>query len=217
MITLNCKTNSITLSAGESFVLPPGATLLGVTNIANITSECMDLSSLEQAECYGALIGSHNEISSITEEYYWENTSNAYACTGYELNGVKFTFPTPVPGPNDSTLGGYKGCLDGDAIATALKAAMPGVIDHVTYYNHEGEGYDGDVAVCMTLIVIKTFPSIGTKLKLIFASDVSTLGPEAKVEMLVEFKSLDAFASYEFKKGIGGSVVAVECPPDPEN
>ncbi len=212
-----CKINSITLAAGEAFVLPPGASILGVTDIGNISSECMDLSSLEETECYGALMGSHNETSSITEEYYWENTSNAYACTGYELNGVKFTFPTPVPGPNNGSSGGIRGCLNGDAIATALKTAMPGVIDHVTYYNHEGSIFDGDVAVCMTLIVIKTFPSIGTKLKLIFASDVSTLGPEAKVEMLVEFKSLDAFASYEFRNVIGGSVVAVECPSDPES
>ena len=46
-----CIYRSVVLAPGEIFALPPNAELLGVDNLANVTSNC-GLTNLEEAKCY---------------------------------------------------------------------------------------------------------------------------------------------------------------------
>ena len=75
MAIVNCIYRAVTLQAGESFVLPPGAELLGVSDIGNITSTC-NTDNLEEALCYTMEFGvSENESSSPVLE---DNDYNLY-------------------------------------------------------------------------------------------------------------------------------------------
>lgn len=52
--TTTCSPNlvSVPLSAGQSFILPPGATLIGASDKTKLQSDCADLLNLEELECY---------------------------------------------------------------------------------------------------------------------------------------------------------------------
>lgn len=52
MAVQNCIYKSVVLSAGETFVLPPGAEIITVSNLAAITSSCDDDLPQEELKCY---------------------------------------------------------------------------------------------------------------------------------------------------------------------
>lgn len=153
MATLNCITKSITLSAGESFVLPPGATLLGATDVGNLTSECADLDNLESATCYTVVLAGFDNSNGHTE--YFEN--NQQTVTGFELNGTFTAFTTGV---NNS---GGSGAFDMNDLFVKLHEKLPSILTGVPYY-----AGSGDNAQCF--LVVSTFPSIGDNLNLIVKS-----------------------------------------------
>lgn len=210
-----CTIKSVTLAPSEPYVIPPGAIIIGSSDLGSIESACADLSQIEELECFGALMGAHKEDTGITDFYYWENTGNEYKLIGYELNGTKYTLTTPVLGT-----GQLWGCLDVVGMGNAISASIPGIVTTAGYWNDEGSS-PGNVAVCMSLLVIKTIPSIGNSLKLWFQSETNALGGENKVDMLVDFKPVSVYAGYNFTNAPNASGTifldgADTCPPDPE-
>lgn len=51
MAAISCTYKTIVLQAGEAFVLPPNSTLLGVSDLGSITTDC-NTDSLEEPLCY---------------------------------------------------------------------------------------------------------------------------------------------------------------------
>jgi len=52
MAATSCIYKSVTMSAGETFVLPPGAELVSVSDIAALTSSCPEEFPTEELKCY---------------------------------------------------------------------------------------------------------------------------------------------------------------------
>ena len=54
---MSCNYKSITLAAGEEFILPPGATIVSAsdTTAIGISNYCTNLNDLEELECYNVL------------------------------------------------------------------------------------------------------------------------------------------------------------------
>lgn len=100
-----CTYQSITLQAGESFILPPGAELVSASNLSNITSEndCLDLTNIEEVQCYGVIFGDSNPGGSETPVY---NTVDIY---GLRVDNIDYPFV---------------GTITANSSATAIKSAI---------------------------------------------------------------------------------------------
>lgn len=156
MSTTNCITKSITLSPGEPFVLPAGATLIGATDVDAIDSTCADLTDLEEYQCYEFKIAFHGgassgangpmQSSSVTKiDIYLDTTIIAEDLTRADL----FTFST-IPSPSRT-------------YHLWLTANMPtGLIVDEEHTSTGGEGGHTFDHICR----FKTFPSIGDKMKI---------------------------------------------------
>lgn len=80
---------TVTLVPGEQFNLPPGAELIGSSNINSISSTCPPPSNLEQLACYGMVISDSDPDGGATPNY------DDVTITGIEFNGVNIPFPAP--------------------------------------------------------------------------------------------------------------------------
>jgi hypothetical protein len=100
-----CTYQSITLQAGESFIHPPGAELVSASNLSNITSEndCLDLTNIEEVQCYGVIFGDSNPGGSETPVY---NTVDIY---GLRVDNIDYPFV---------------GTITANSSATAIKSAI---------------------------------------------------------------------------------------------
>jgi hypothetical protein len=100
-----CTYQSITLQAGESFILPPGAELVSASNLSNITSEndCLDLTNIEEVQCYGVIFGDSNPGGSETPVYA---TVDIY---GLRVDNIDYPFV---------------GTITANSSATAIKSAI---------------------------------------------------------------------------------------------
>ena len=105
MATTSCVYQSITLQPGETFTLPPGAEVVSVTDVTNIISEnnCLDLTNVEEVECYGVIFGDSNPGGSETPVY---NTVDIY---GLRVDNIDYPFV---------------GTIDANSSATAIKSAI---------------------------------------------------------------------------------------------
>lgn len=166
---------SVTLQAGENFVLPPNSTLLGADTPGNITSNC-ELPTLETLSCYLALLGGTDTDSA--EDTYWEPDSRARVI-GFELSGVRTLFPVEV--------GGANGCYDGPGIITQLQAALPAIIAVDSSANNES-GPVGDVGSCLSYILIQTIPSVANNLRLVLTSTGTISNGTELVEVTTGFR-----------------------------
>ena len=103
---------SITLNKGNSFVLPPGATLVAVSDRTKVTSDCVDVNGLEQFGCYKFTVsGACSDTpggSTITENWEANNTNiTAFYISGvrYPTTSVDLAFNnTNIDCPNDTDL-----------------------------------------------------------------------------------------------------------------
>lgn len=207
----NCSVRSVVLQPNEDYILPPGAIIIGATDVSSIDSVCADLTDIEEFECFGALMGTHTTKGTDFDSYWEGDSANVVKFEGYEFNGVKTLFNTPVDvDPNN-----LHGCLDGPLICTTLMNNFQGILSATPYRNNTiRNGHDN----CMTFIVIKTIPSIGNNLKLILSSTGQGIAPESKVEVFLEFKPIADYSSYLFVNGVDGSGSFMgdeTCPPDP--
>ncbi len=88
-----CAYQSVTLTAGNQVILPPGAELIAVTdsNLITLAEDCaIDLTKLEQLKTYEFRWGgSEDGDSDKTILYEYAVNNRIY---GIEINGVQYTF-----------------------------------------------------------------------------------------------------------------------------
>lgn len=179
---------SVTLQAGESFVLPPGATLIGTDNASNFTSTC-ELPELETLSCFGVVLAAFENDNADTE-YFEQGTQYI---KGFELSGVYYGFTADVVNT------GANGTFDMTELYNKMKALLPAIIDGNT-------GYAGDATNGQrNYLVISTIPSVGNNLVL----RIVTSSPAGSGYQTVTYKS--AFYPYADLSALGYESFP-ECP-----
>lgn len=174
MANETCILNSITLAAGETFILPKGATLVGSTDNDSIESECQDLNNLEDLSCFSAALGSYHGNSNGVTEYF---EADNIRCYGYKLNGIFYEFPSAIINS------GAAGSFDMIAIGNYLKAAIPSILSFsVNYKIDTSRG-------SLSAISIKTIPSIANNLILV-ASTFAPIGGPATGGSIYTYESI---------------------------
>ena len=111
----NCIVKSQTLVAGESFILPPGATLIGASNPSNFTSTC-PIPALETPECYVFQIVSTSEVSGTTVVF---KQSNVYVDALYDAD-AKVEYPMPLISGMDNIENLLSAAIDQTPISSML-------------------------------------------------------------------------------------------------
>lgn len=90
---MSCTYQSVTLQTGDSFVLPPGATLISATDPNLLTSEngCADkdLANLATVECYKSTFADVDQLGGHTPAYI------IVTIVGISINGSLYPFTTP--------------------------------------------------------------------------------------------------------------------------
>jgi hypothetical protein len=91
--TTTCIPNyvSITLQQGNSFVLPPGATLVAVSDKDNVQSDCIDLNTLEEYSCYIFYYNVRDEDDGTPED-----PQEVVETLGVVIDGLFYEFNTPI-------------------------------------------------------------------------------------------------------------------------
>lgn len=156
-----CLIKSYTLSPGEPFILPPGATVIGATNVDGLTSLCSDLENLEQVQCYVVILA--GMANTNTKSDYFEETQQEVQ--GFELNGIFTAFDG-----GSVQNSGFLGSFDKDVLKSKLLAKLPGVL----YAEGLIRNAVNNNTSSRTIILIQTIPSIGKNLSLkiiTFAND----------------------------------------------
>lgn len=76
---MSCIIKSVTLAEGETFVLPPGAELIGATDPGAITSvnDCAPTDNLQTLACYTCIIGIGAEDGNASQLWEAEPTSGS--------------------------------------------------------------------------------------------------------------------------------------------
>jgi hypothetical protein len=154
MPTQNCTYKSITLAAGEQFILPPGAEIVATTNgLSDYTSTCPKPSTLESFVCYKfKFSGAESRIDRNTEN--WDDSGN-FMVTGINVSGVYYPFA--------STLQGYN--VNRTSWETQMNG-IPGFNGLFLFFNNPIEGEDNGRTRGWTLqISFNTLPSIGDNLE----------------------------------------------------
>lgn len=148
-----CIYKSVTLQQGETFVLPPGAELIGSTNESAITSSCDEEFDLEEIQCYTIQV--QESISDGGDAAY-----NDVYITEATLNGTTTIFSTPISFDNCS------GCIPTSSI-TQLQNALNemGILGAFSDWSGYADEIpnSGDAAMVI-MICFKTFPSIAQNL-----------------------------------------------------
>jgi hypothetical protein len=171
-------TKAVLLKPGESFTLPPGATLVAASDEAAIESTC-DIPDLEELTCYVYHIVVGKEGGG-GDTLFWDKDS--FRIKGWSFNNTDYFLPEPL----DASFSG-SGCYVThvlghtiDTVSAPLKqhANDSGIyIDAIVADSLQSDG-DGDNG-CNTFIVIRTIPSVASKLTLmigpgaIFTTNVS--------------------------------------------
>lgn len=147
MPTENCIYRSITLAANEEFTLPPGAEIIGSSNINSITSTCPLPTNLEQLGCYGFVVVAATGVNGGETEV-WEDTQITFL--GLNYDGIDYPFVSAV---------GY----DGASIITQISLLPFGA----AFSNFCISSCDETGNQSLKFYVIfNTFPSIAQNLKL---------------------------------------------------
>lgn len=156
--TIPCvdKYTTVTLAEGESYVLPPGAVLVGATDPSLLTSlnDCLDLDNLEEFECYVCPIPIGAEDGDDSQ--YWEptiGTNSETNITGYTLSGISYNFSTSY---ESASIGNF---INTTNLLNELKAVLP--ITFATYASVSDVNRG-----TLNYFVIKTIPSIAKSLYL---------------------------------------------------
>jgi hypothetical protein len=194
---------SITLAAGESYVLPAGAELVGVNGSITDEAGCANLANVENLSCYVASIGAFSDTG---DPQYGETESSALhplVCKGIFQNGIYTPFITgDQVGFGQGTNGG---CFDGNGIGTAVKGLMPGVIYSEGGSNPSSAEHSGQN--CLTYVLIQTVPSLAENLYLWMAHSAPLDGPGTEAtDFVIPFKTYQ----YYIDNGYGG--LSMTCP-----
>jgi hypothetical protein len=153
---MSCSYQTITLSAGEQFVLPPGATIIAATdtNLISSQNDCAgDLQNLEEFTCYSfRFSGALSDDDGRTEN--WDD-QNFYV-NGITIQGVYYPFTSSIQGWQGAT--SFETALNG---ITALSGLFNSVANNF--------GYDsvflGASRGWTNVVTLNTIPSIGDVLE----------------------------------------------------
>jgi hypothetical protein len=161
MASLSCTTKSVKLLSGESFILPPGAKLIGATNPSLLTAkdDCISTENLEELQCYVCPIPIAAEEGDKTQ--YWEAVNQTPKLVGYTLNDTYTAFSTgPFPANDPGTFGGSQ---------TAILAEMlniPGIISADWFLNADWDRGS------LNYFLINTVPSVANNLELVVSVSI---------------------------------------------
>jgi len=150
MAIVNCITNSITLAVGENFTLPPGASIISVSDVASIQSDCLDISSLEGRACYCFQI-------LFTEER--GDTTPVYKNNNVDVHGL-YIASTKQFYPFTSSLAGIGSILANISTSIPTTPSLGSMFTNICVNYDEGARDRGQVVnVCFEIL-----PSIGDDL-----------------------------------------------------
>jgi hypothetical protein len=155
-----CSYQSVTLSAGEQFILPPGAVLVSASDINNITSldNCLDTSNIEELKCYVARVIEYAQGAGGVGTWFEGQTSvqNPQRMPGFTYNGVFYS----AAGEQRSFYGGsIYNSSSSNFILKQIQAQIPGIVDYNSVWNQDNSDYNR-----LNFYQIKTFPSIAENL-----------------------------------------------------
>ena len=184
--TTTCITNSIILQPGTSFILPPGSTILGSSNISGLTSACADLTKLEQTECYGLLFAGFANNQSGPTQY---SDDSSQFIRGYRYNNVYTEFSTPIINNNAN------GSFNMEDLRNRLVSMIGGIVSTNIGYKIDQNGNHRN---SISMLTIKTFPSIANSLEIRVNNDAPIDGPNTSgtaVEYLVRLIKMSDYIS----------------------
>lgn len=152
-----CIIKTERLVDGESFVLPPGAVLIGADIPGNFTSTCV-IPTLETLQCFGLTLGARSSDSDGHAEYFERDQQRIY---GYFLNDIYNPFASFIV--NSGSLGAF----NMSDLSNRLAAAIPGIIGAAVNYSSDPDNGT------RSNLVIKTFPSIALNLRINVATNAN--------------------------------------------
>ena len=140
--TDNCIYKTITMQAGEQMVLPPGAVLVGASNLDALTSEndCLDKTNAETLACYAVVIA---ESSSPRTTPVYDDV----VIYGIRIDNVDYPFS-----------GDFSCYSTLSTIQTRVSSTPFNGVISVTGLARNIDGDRGAVSY----IVLKTYPSIAS-------------------------------------------------------
>lgn len=170
----NCVYQSITLSAGEKFILPPGAEIISATNVNALTSSCpLSTADIETPACYSIQI--QESISDGGDAAY-----NDVILTGVTISNTFYNFSSGVnPANNEGTPTSFITIL-----TTRLDELGLGVLFS------DWSGYQKDIpssgdAAMITMLCFKTIPSIGDNMFFTAYGDQDGSAPNVPINIPV--------------------------------
>jgi hypothetical protein len=181
----NCIYRSVSLQAGESFTLPPGAEIVSATDINAITSTCPIPDNLESLECYIIVLLAN--VDNLTQTYVWEgcgNDCNAYM-TSITVGGVTYTFPSAFTADD-------RGKFDVGGVASYIAStpAISGMMLSLGTNNDYDYPRGGVATLCF-----KTTPSIAAETYLTLTTSLLGLGtPEPVTTVRVYAQKLSDYS-----------------------
>lgn len=163
-----CTYNSVTLAEGDSFVLPPGATLIAATVPGNLTSEndCAadEIANLETFICYSFRISGACDDNSQSEN--WEPALSTVL--GISVSGVFYPFGTTFSAANSFTTT----WSDAFNSIPALSNLFSNFTNNFAINCEQGLG--GSKRGWTNAFTFATIPSIGDNLEIVFQTTTTS-------------------------------------------
>jgi len=146
--TTTCVPNyqSITLQAGNKFILPPGATIISVSDVTKIQSDCADLTNIEEPVCYAVSFSGVENTETETENWEYAN----FKFDGIKIGDVFYPLGVVTDPPTNAA-----------SIVSNINVAFPGMFTCWNWGTHNEGSYSGGWT---TIFSFKTIPSIGNDL-----------------------------------------------------
>lgn len=182
----SCFYKTVTLTAGESFVLPAGAEIVSVSDSTKLQSlnNCLDLTNVGGISCYGMAFGAgllgryDNNGTALGPGCHGDADLLPFDCgtiiKGIIVSGVKYPFKNssgaPISFDTSSSVGVIMTCLN----STPFGAIIIGLVRNYRYVYSSG---------VVTYLAFKTVDDVG--LNLIFygiQQSCATNGPDIVAE-----------------------------------
>lgn len=180
MAAVGCNIKTISLKAGEQFVLPQGAELLSSSDKTKITSTCGEI-TIADTECFLVYFGESNGPGSVTY-------SDIYI-DGVIISGTKYNFltsysPLNVTGTNPALVTGLMTRLD--------ELGIGGLFQDACGWS------DTDSSGTIANMVFKTTPSVGLNISFTGIADTTVAGMSAIPITFPVLQYADGFPGQHF-------------------
>jgi hypothetical protein len=152
MASIPCFTKTVTLQPNEPFNLPPGAILLGATDLNNLKSTCPLPTDLEEFECYGFVTFDSNCGD--------DSGFAASILEGINIGGVKYPFTNPIRiDEGDYFVDGGPTPALAAAVQTALQSTPIGGA-FIDFYAYSDDWDESGTKANIYLVCWKSIPSL---------------------------------------------------------